>query len=298
MPSSLTRRLVPAAAAVSAVLMLVTGCTGSTTPEKDAPTPAAATAEVEPAVAAIAPASGSLQGGDTITITGEGLDSVSRITVAGADATAITVVSDSEVTATVPRAANFQPAAASVEIFAGKTPVPAAAPLSFEYAVTTPVDAQLQYAYTHWQDYNLAEYGNFNPSGGDCVNFVSQTLMARGWEMTGDWYNKDAGADWTYSWIHVPTFDKWLRANQDRLGITELSIEQRDQVKPGDIVIFDWNLNNSHDHTQIVSAVEVVDGVTKIKMVGHNKDTDWRDFDETITIDHPDAYAHFWSLPL
>jgi hypothetical protein len=105
------------------------------------------------------------------------------------------------------------------------------------------------------------------------------------------------GADWTYSWIHVPTFDKWLGANQDRLGITKLGIEQREKVKPGDIVIFDWNLNMDGDHTQIVSAVEIVDGVTKIKMVGHNKDTDWRDFDETITIDHPGAHAHFWSLP-
>ena len=67
-------------------------------------------------------------------------------------------------------------------------------------------------------------------------------------------------------------------------------------IKVGDIVMFDWNDNNSLDHVQIVSAVENVNGQIKIKMVGHNEDSDYRDLDEAITVDHPGGIGHFWSL--
>jgi hypothetical protein len=31
-------------------------------------------------------------------------------------------------------------------------------------------------------------------------------------------------------------------------------------------------------------------------MAGHNEDTDYRDLDTTITVDHPGATGHFWSF--
>jgi hypothetical protein len=31
-------------------------------------------------------------------------------------------------------------------------------------------------------------------------------------------------------------------------------------------------------------------------MVGHNEDSDYRDLDEAITVDHPGGVGHFWSL--
>lgn len=289
----------PLAASVVAGALLLTGCTSSSAAPAQAPS-ASPTVEATPSAAAVAPAAASIAGGDTITITGTALDDVTAVTVGGIAATDVAVQSPTSVTATVPRAAEYQPGAATVEVFAGETPVASAAPLAFEWQVITPVDKQLSYAFKHWarETYNLAEYGTMNPIGGDCANFVGQTLMQRGWEMTDDWYNRDAGADWTGSWIHVPTFDNWLRDNQSRLGITELSNEQRDQVKIGDIVMFDWNLNDSLDHTQIVSDVIAnADGTTTIKMVGHNLDTNWRDLDTTITVDHPGALAYFWSIP-
>lgn len=285
---------------MSAILtssMLLAGCAGAASPLAafsgtvlvEAPTPE---------VSALSPATGSLSGGDTVTITGLSLDTVTAVTFGSEPATDLTVVSPTELTVVAPRAAEYQKGIALVEVFVDDEPVQATSELSFEWTTVTPVDKQLEYAFKHWDrpNYNLANFGTFNPVGGDCVNFVSQTLLARGWEMTEAWHNRNGGAEWTGAWIHVPTFDNWLRANKDALGVTELTIEQRDQVKVGDIVMFDWNLNNSLDHTQIVSDVQVVDGKTIIKMVGHNTDSDWRDLDKTITVDHPGGYVFFWSV--
>jgi hypothetical protein len=117
--------------------------------------------------------------------------------------------------------------------------------------------------------------------------------------MTDDWYNKDAGVDHTTNWTYVPAMDPWLADNGATLGATRLTLKQRDQVKVGDIAIFDWNLNGQGDHTMIVSKIVPgagADGANAIKLVGHNLNYDFRDFDATITTDHPGATAWFHSL--
>jgi len=81
------------------------------------------------------------------------------------------------------------------------------------------------------------------------------------------------------------------------LGLTRLSLDQRDQVKVGDVAMFDWNQNNIPDHVMIVSQVTTEGDKTIIKAVGHNKDFDYRDLDETITVEHPGGNAWFWSVP-
>jgi hypothetical protein len=155
---------------------------------------------------------------------------------------------------------------------------------------------QLAYAMAHWNDYNTAEYGDLNSVGGDCANFVSQTLIARGWKMNSQWFNHDAGDQWSPAWGYVPAMDDYLRANAVQLGITQYPLDQRDKIKVGDIVMFDWNNNNSLDHVMIVSAIVKTGTTIKIKMVGHNVDTDYRDLDRVITVDEPGAVGHFWAL--
>lgn len=303
------RRIRSAAAVLGAATLLLTGCSaasdegaassggaaggGSSTA---APAEAPAESEAAAAVTTVAPAELSVSGGTPVTIEGTGLGDATAVTFNGTPGTDLAVVSDTSITVVAPRSPDFQPVAADVQVLQGDAPVPSTA-AAVAYTVQAPVDRQLSYALAHWNDYNLAEYGNMNPIGGDCVNFVSQTLIERGWSMTDEWHNRSGGTDYTSAWIHVPTFDRWLRTNQKALGITPLSMEQRDQVKPGDIVVFDWNLNDSLDHTQIVSAVEMVDGQQKILMAGHNLDHNFRDFDNTITVEHPGAYAAFWSVP-
>jgi hypothetical protein len=227
-----------------------------------------------PAVASVEPAALSVSGGQTVTLAGTGLAAATAVMFAGTPGTDLKVAGDGSVTVVAPRSADYEDRAADIQVMAGDAALTTA---TAAYAAQTPVDRQLQYALAHWDAYNLEEYGDFNPSGGDCVNFVSQTLIQRGWEMTTEWHNRGGGSDWTYAWIHVPTFD-------------------RDRLKVGDIVIFDWNRNASGDHTQIVSAIEPKAGGNVVKMVGHNLDNDYRDLDETITTEHPGAEVHFWSV--
>lgn len=163
-------------------------------------------------------------------------------------------------------------------------------------ASTPAIQAQLDYALTHWNNYNTADFGDLNSVGGDCQNFVSQSLLARGWTMDDEWYSQDGGEDWGAPWGYVPAFDEYLRAHPE-LGATEASLDERSTIKIGDIVMFDWEGNGALDHVQIVSSITTVDGVIKIGMAGHNTDTDYRDLDTTITVDHPGATAYFWRIP-
>ncbi|MBF4617811.1 amidase domain-containing protein [Clavibacter sp. VKM Ac-2873] len=246
-----------------------------------------------PAVSSVEPATLSVSGGETVTLTGAGLAGATAVMFAGTAGTDLKVAGDGSVTVVAPRSTDYEDRSADIQVMAGDAPLTAA---TAAYAAQTPVDKQLQYALAHWDAYNLQEYGNFNSSGGDCVNFVSQSLIQRGWQMTDAWHNRGGGSDWTYAWIHVPTFDKWLAANASTLGVKRLELADRDQLKVGDIVIFDWNRNSSPDHTQIVSAIEPKDGGNVVKMVGHNLDNDYRDLDATITTEHPGAEVHFWSV--
>jgi hypothetical protein len=146
----------------------------------------------------------------------------------------------------------------------------------------------------HWKDYNLAEYGTMNPIGGDCANYVSQTLIARGWQQRDDWYNRSAGAEHTATWTYCPTMDPWLTTNAAEFGLTRRSLDERDKVKVGDIVFYDWNDNDSPDHTTIVSEVFTEpDGTVRIKSASHNQDGPYRDLDEMITVQHPGGTAWF-----
>ncbi|PZE69498.1 amidase domain-containing protein [Curtobacterium sp. MCBD17_021] len=184
------------------------------------------------------------------------------------------------------------------------TPTPAAptgpdadtavATTTIAYAATTAVDRQLEYAMRHWSDYNTAEFGTMNPIGGDCANYVNQTLQARGWEQRDDWYNRAGGAEHSATWTYCPAMDPWLDQNAATFGLTRRTSDEREHVKVGDIVMFDWNANGSPDHTTIVSEVFTeTDGTIRIKSASHNQDGPYRDLDEMITVQHPGGTAWF-----
>lgn len=272
-----------------------TGCAGEPSSLAKAVAKAAVThSAASVTVSAIEPVAGSVSGG-TVTITGVNLGKVAHIEIGGQRAT-VTKDSADKIVATVPAAQGFAPGAVPIAITDKTGKAISTGAKTYDYRVQTPVDKQLSYAMTYWKDYNTAEYGDLNPVGGDCANFVSQTLIARGWTMNSEWYNKDAGDDWSSSWGYVPAMDDYLRENAAQLGLTEYSFDQRDKIKLGDIVMFDWSGDYSLDHVQIVSGVQRVHGQIKILMVGHNEDSDYRDLDQTITVDHPGGSGHFWSL--
>jgi len=290
------RRTLALTAVAASAALVFTACAGEPSPVTKAVAQAAAPSPTPTSsvVSSIQPAVGSVSGG-TITLSGTNLEKVGAVQIGGQPAT-VTQATDDKVVVSVPAAPNFQAGSVPVTVTdkTGK-PVTTAAG-SYDYQVQTPVDKQLAYALTYWKNYNTAQYGDLNPVGGDCANFVSQTLIARGWQMNGDWYNRNAAAKWSPAWGYVPAMDNYFRENAAQLGLTEYSFDQRDKIKVGDIVMFDWNDNNSLDHVQIVSGIQNVNGQIKIKMAGHNEDSDYRDLDEAITVDHPGGIGHFWSL--
>ncbi|PPF14252.1 hypothetical protein C5C31_02400 [Rathayibacter rathayi] len=111
--------------------------------------------------------------------------------------------------------------------------------------------SQLDYLRTYWSDYNSAQYGVI--PGNDCVNFASQSLIARGWEMDGEWNSSSSGG-YSAAWASSTAFHAYLAAHPERA--TPISNAERSLVKPGDIVQFDWNGSGDWDHTGVVTSVD------------------------------------------
>jgi hypothetical protein len=247
-----------------------------------------------PVVDALDVTVGSLTGGESVTITGVNLSGVTRVTFDGRAATAMTARSNSAMTVTVPNSLDYTPGPVDVEVYA-TTDLDRVETLEYTYEVRTAVDRQMQYAFAHWRHYNLAQYGSFNDRGGDCMNFVSQTLVARGWTPTSEWFNI-AATDWASPFIYVPDFDTWMTAHPE-FGAVRMSMADLDKVKIGDVVMIDWENNGFFNHAQVVSAVADVDGERRIYMAGHNLDSVYRDLVSTLRAESKDAIAYFWSLP-
>ncbi|SEB45165.1 IPT/TIG domain-containing protein [Paramicrobacterium humi] len=289
-----SRSAIAAALALSALLLggCAAGPGAASTPVRPVPSAPAAAAAI-PSVASMSPSTGSVSGGDTVTLTGASLGTVSAVEFGGEAASEVTVVDENTVTAVVPHAAEYQAGSVDVSVRIGEEAVTPKDALDFDYAVVSPVDKQLQYAFDHWDDYNIAAWGDYNPLGGDCANFVSQTLVARGWQQTPTWHNNGGRA--TSAWSYVPAMDNWLKSNPE---VTRLSDDQRSDVKVGDIAIFDWTGTGRRDHVMIVSdVVPAADGSVDIKLIGHNIDYDYRDLDETLTEEHPGGQVWFYSVP-
>ncbi|MCU1440919.1 MAG: hypothetical protein JWP85_1916 [Rhodoglobus sp.] len=267
--------------------VLITGAIPHPVPDRAAGAPT-------PVVDALDSTAGSLAGGESVTFTGINLSGVTRVTFDGRAAMAVTARSNSAITVTVPNSLDYKPGPVDVDVYA-TTDFDRVETLPYTYEVRTAVDRQMQYAFAHWRDYNLAQYGSFNDRGGDCMNFVSQTLVARGWTPTSEWFNT-AGTDWASPFIYVPDFDTWMTAHPE-FGAVRMSMDDLDKVRIGDVVMIDWENNGFFNHAQVVSAVAHVNGETRVYMAGHNLDGVYRDLVSTLKAESKDATAYFWSLP-
>jgi len=174
------------------------------------------------------------------------------------------------------------------------TPTPVAVPTATPSSPA--VQAQLDYALAHWDEknYNTAEYGVLGIN--DCVNFASQTLIERGWQMDATWNSPRNGDAYSASaaWRSSTSLMNYLAGSGK---VTALTDDQRDQVKLGDIVQFDWDNSGDRDHTGIVTKVEAVGDTVAISFAGHTLDSDFRSVDTAITVEHPGATAYYWSVP-
>lgn len=114
--------------------------------------------------------------------------------------------------------------------------------------------AMAAYAEKYWSNYNPA-YPNFNGQGGggDCTNFVSQSLKAGGWKHVPGyvndytkWFgNADIQSD---SFVGVNEFS-WFALNSKRAT----SLANVYQLDVGDVLQMDFDRDGSKDHTMIVT---------------------------------------------
>jgi Putative amidase domain len=128
------------------------------------------------------------------------------------------------------------------------------------------------YADTHWSSYNKT-YPSFANKGGDCTNFVSQSIYAGGIQMrtsptysgNAAWYmlgSRHGSWSWSVSWINAQ--DNSIFLLQHLPGVTQVATYYGSQVGPGqtpatnasqgDVVLYDWNNDGVFDHEAIISA--------------------------------------------
>ena len=157
------------------------------------------------------------------------------------------------------------------------------------------VAAQLTYASRHWDETTSEQFGFLDEN--DCMNFVSQTLLARGWAEDDDWWFDESGDPYAHAdaWISSTAFMWYLEDHPERA--TMLTDDERASVKVGDIVQFDWDDSGDRDHTGVVTSVETDDdGAIRILYAGHTDATWDRSVDEAITELHPGGVAYYWSI--
>ncbi|EGX58255.1 hypothetical protein SZN_18692 [Streptomyces zinciresistens K42] len=115
-------------------------------------------------------------------------------------------------------------------------------------------NAMAAYAEKYWSNYNK-DYPDFSGqgAGGDCTNFVSQSLKAGGWKHVPGyvydytrWFgNSDIQS---YSFVGVNEWS-WFAQNSKRTT----SLANAYQLEVGDVLQLDFNKDGSKDHTMIVS---------------------------------------------
>ncbi len=169
---------------------------------------------------------------------------------------------------------------------------------AFDWSSLSPaVAAQLEYVREHWDSTESDEFG-YLPEN-DCVNFTSQSLLARGWVPDDEWwYDEEDGDPYASSdaWRSSTALMEYLEEHPELA--TALTDDQRDRVKVGDIVQFDWDDSGDRDHTGIVTAVITeADGSITVEYAGHTDATWDRSVDWAITEYHPGGVASYWSIP-
>ncbi|MFF8968348.1 amidase domain-containing protein [Streptomyces sp. NPDC014995] len=115
--------------------------------------------------------------------------------------------------------------------------------------------AMAAYAKQYWSTYNPA-YPDFNGqgAGGDCTNFVSQSLKAGGWKHVPgyvyDYTRWFGNADiQSHSFIGVNEWS-WFAQNSKRTT----SLANVYQMDVGDVLQVDFDKDGSKDHTMIVTS--------------------------------------------
>jgi hypothetical protein len=232
--------------------------TATPTPTATAtPTPTPTPVVPLPTATRLSSTSGHSSGSRTVTLTGTNLLNLAGVQVAGTPVTGLVVQSPTTARFVLPNAVDYQAKVAKVTLTARSDRTVRPTPLTFTYKVTSRLDRQMAYAFQKWNVSSNSTFGYL--SGNDCANFASQTLLARGWARSPQWFNYGVGR-WSATWVSSTALSTWLKKRPDLA--THLTYAQRDQVAVGDVVQFRWpghaKSYSAWDHTGIVSKVVVL----------------------------------------
>ena len=185
-------------------------------------------------------------------------------------------------------------AAPTRAIAIGSSPIAGTSSVEVGQPAAGGVGAQVAYALAHWSDRNVAQYGTLGND--DCVNFVSQTLVARGWPQTTQWWHTESFGVNHYSaaWISSTALAGYLTAHPELAQ--PLTDGQRSRVAVGDIVQFDWDNSGNRDHTGVVTRIRNSDGHVEIDYASHSHDRQYMSVDAAIALDGRGGTAYYWHL--
>ncbi|MEV7613367.1 amidase domain-containing protein [Streptomyces sp. NPDC089799] len=135
---------------------------------------------------------------------------------------------------------------------AAATTVPARPEAKISPAAGYNYGAMAKYAEKYWKNYNPS-YRKFNDVGGDCTNFISQSLRAGGWKNDTGWYKSYKNwwynsANQTTSWVNVnywASFALYSKRTHNLSNVYYLGV--------GDILQMDFSGNGSKDHSMITT---------------------------------------------
>lgn len=106
---------------------------------------------------------------------------------------------------------------------------------------------------------------NYEEFEANCTNYVSQCLFAGEAPMhytnrrDSGWWYKGRGQKgkewWSYSWAVSRSLAAFLSKARGS-GLSAVEVERADQLQLGDVIVYDWNGNNSFQHTTIVTAFD------------------------------------------
>jgi len=153
------------------------------------------------------------------------------------------------------------------------------------------INAQMAYAAEHWQTRVNPNYMYI--ASNDCANFASQTLVARGMPETSQW--NEVNLVPTHAFVSATALKTYLLTQP---GVRELTDGQRDQVKLGDLVLFDWNRSGDTDHVGVVDFIQKqADGTIRIYFAQHTLHRQFRSVDWAMQVGAPNAYVSYLSIP-
>ncbi|MCM1544496.1 MAG: amidase domain-containing protein, partial [Ruminococcus sp.] len=152
--------------------------------------------------------------------------------------------------------------------------LPKAQALNYPYSA----GAAAEYAKQWWNGRNTAIWSDYDLWGGDCANFVCQSLYAGGIPMTPNWYfHKRIGrnehaytTERTESFTVVSKMSNYLCS----IGGQYIEYPSASQVSIGDVMIYNWSNDGVWDHCGICT--DIINGVPQIACHTSNSlDTNW-----------------------